>query len=302
MFHRRRIAFSSVVVGALVAAGLLVGPAAPAVAAQHHRATAATQTCGSPHPLVRSTFPTHVNVTNKFFPLVPGTRFVLSGSVAGSGHTVVTTVTDLTKVIDGVQTVVILDEDFDGGQLAEAELAFFAQDRRGTVWGLGEYPEEYDNGVFAGAPSTWIAGLAGAHAGFAMLADPDVGTAAYLQGKALKVGFEDCAQVFAAGQRSCEPTGCYDNVLVTDEWGPLDPTGGHQRKFYAPGVGLVRVGAVGGTDPEVLHLSSYTHLCSAALTVVRDKALKLDRHGYQVSPTVYGRTAHARQTLHAPAC
>ncbi|HEX9338022.1 MAG TPA: hypothetical protein VF892_19145, partial [Pseudonocardiaceae bacterium] len=213
-----------------------------------------------------------------------------------------TTVTDLTKVIDGVQTVVLLDEDFDGSQLAEAELAFFAQDRRGTVWGLGEYPEEYDNGTFTGAPSTWITGLAGAHAGFAMLAHPRVGTSSYLQGRAPSIDFEDCAKVFATGQQICVPTGCYHNVLVTDEWGPLDPSGGHQRKFYASGVGLVHIGAVGGTDPEVLNLTTRTVLCPAALTTVRDTALRLDRHGYQVSPHVYGRTAHARQTLQAAVC
>jgi hypothetical protein len=299
--HRYRTVWSSAFVGVLVIAGLLAGPAAAAGAGAHHR-VATIQTCGSPHLLAPRTFPAQVRVSNQWLPLVPGAHWVMSGTVAGGSHKVVTTVTDLTKVIDGVRTIVLLDEDFDGDQLAEAELAFFAQDRRGTEWGLGEYPEEYDNGVFSGAPSTWIAGLAGARAGYAMLARPSVGTAAYLQGRALNVQFEDCAKVFATGQRICEPTGCYHDVLVTDEWGPLDPSGGHQRKYYAPGVGLVRIGAVGGVDPEVLHLTSRIQLCPAALATYRTKALQLDRHGYQVSPHVYGRTPRAEQTLHAPAC
>jgi hypothetical protein len=291
--HSRRIAVLSALVGVLVTAGFLVAPATTA-------ATAAG--CGAPRHLDPSTFSAQVHVTNPWFPLVPGTHWVTSGTVAGSGHRVVTTVTDLTKVIDGVSTIVLLDEDFDGSQLAEAELAFFAQDRHGTEWGLGEYPEQYDNGVFTGAPSTWISGLGGAHAGIAMPAQPRVGTPSYLQGLALAVDFEDCAQVFATGQHVCVPTGCYHDVLVTDEWGPLDPSGGHQRKSYAAGVGLVQVAAVGGTDPEVLSLTSATHLCPAALSTARNTALRLDRHGYQVSPHVYGRTPHAQQTLHAPAC
>src|SRR3990170_3720292 len=68
------------------------------------------------------------------------------------------------------------------GQLVETELAFFAQDDDGNVWNLGEYPEEYENGEFVGAPSTWIAGLAGAEAGVHMLAEPRQGTGYYLQG------------------------------------------------------------------------------------------------------------------------
>ncbi|HEY0806646.1 MAG TPA: hypothetical protein VGD84_16350 [Pseudonocardiaceae bacterium] len=293
MSHRRRIALLGALICALATTGFVVAPTTTA---------ATTPGCGAPRHLDPGRFPAQVRVTNPRFPLVPGAHWVTSGTVAGSGHRVVTTVTDLTKVIDGVQVIVVLDEDFDGSQLAEAELAFFAQDRRGTEWGLGEYPELYDNGVFTGAPSTWISGLDGAHAGIAMLAHPHVGSRSYLQGLAPAVGFEDCAQVFATGQQVCEPTGCYHDVLVTDEWGPLDPTGGHQRKFYAAGVGLVRVAAVGGTDPEVLHLTTTTHLCPAALTTARNTALRLDRHGYQVSPNVYGKTPHARQTLHAPTC
>lgn len=298
--HRRRVALVGTVVGALVA-GVLVWPAAAATNGPP-TAAATTQGCGKAQHLDPQTFPEYVKVDNRWFPLVPGAHWVMSGSVSATGHTVVTTVTDLTKVVDGVQTIVVLDEDFDGNVLQEAELALFAQDRSGREWGMGEYPEQYDNGVFTGAPSTWISGLAGAHAGFAMLAHPRLGTPAYLQGLAKSVDFEDCAQAFATGQHVCEPTGCYNHVLVTDEWGPLDPAGGHQRKYYAPGVGLVRVGAVGGDSPEVLHLTETNHLCPAALDDARDRALRLDRHGYEVSPEVYGKTPHAKQTLHAQHC
>lgn len=298
--HRRRTALLGALIGTLVTAGLLVWPNAPAAASQPHASS--MPGCGSPRHLDPRTFPAQVSVTNKWFPLVPGAHWVMDGSVSGSSHKVVTTVTDLTKVIDGVRTIVLLDEDFDGTTLAEAELAFFAQDQHGTEWALGEYPEQYDNGVFTGAPSTWIAGLDGAKAGIAMLAHPTLGTPAYVQGSAPAVGFLDCGQVFARNQRTCEPTGCYQHELVVDEWGPLDPAGGHQRKYYAPGVGQVRVGAVGGDSPEVLQLASKTQLCPAALTAARNTALRLDKHGYTVSPDVYGKTPHAERTLNAPAC
>ena len=50
-------------------------------------------------------------------------------------------------------------------RLQEQELAFFAQDDQGNVWNFGEYPEEYDNGKFTGAPSTWIRNEGGAYGG-----------------------------------------------------------------------------------------------------------------------------------------
>jgi len=283
----------------LLAPALVLVAGAPAGASSTPpQATAAAKntgpSCGKQFQLDRGDFPVRPDVSNRWFPLVPGTQWTLRGSVAGSSHRVVTTVTDLTKVIDGVRTVVVLDEDFDGTGLQEAELAFFAQDEDGTVWALGEYPEEYDNGTLTGAPSTWIVGVQHATTGIAMRTKPVAGAAAYRQGFAPKIGFDDCAVVFENGADTCVPVSCYSNVLITDEWAPNAPESGHQRKFYAQGVGLVRVEPVGGQDPEILVLVKYTHLGSSALAEVRARALQMDARGYVISPDVYGRTAHAR--------
>jgi hypothetical protein len=281
-------------VGVLLTPLLLV-PTAPAAAQRDD--------CGPPLALHRGNFPTVPKVDNTFFPLTPGTRWVLNGTVDGDQHTVVTTVTDLTKVIDGVRSAVVLDEDFGPHRtLEEAELAFMAQDRYGTVWNLGEYPEVYEDGVFVDAPDVWISGIDRARAGIGMLADPATGTPTYLQGYAPTIEFKDCATVFQTGQQVCVSNGCYDDVLVTDEFAPLDPEGGHHRKFYAPGVGVIRIDAVGDANPEILQLTSLKHQCPPAVARTRAQALALDAHGYEVSPDVYGRTPPARQTLQAPRC
>lgn len=282
-------------VGVLLCPLLLI-PAAPATATQQ-------EDCGPPLALHRGDFPAVPTVDNPFLPLVPGTRWVLKGTVDGDPHTVVTTVTDLTKVIDGVRSAVVLDEDF-GPQhaLEEAELAFMAQDRYGTLWNLGEYPEEYENGEFTGAPDVWISGIDRGRAGIGMLAEPTVGTPTYLQGFAPTIEFKDCATVFQTGQHVCVPTGCYDHVLVTDEFAPFDPEGGHHRKFYAPGVGVIRIDAIGDANPEILQLTTFQHQCAPAVARTRTQALALDAHGYQVSPDIYGRTPPAQRTLRAPPC
>ena len=86
------------------------------------------------------------------------------------------TVTDVTKVIQGVRAVVVWDVDLDQSSrrsAQESELSFWAQDDAGNVWNMGEYPEEFPSGVFAGAPSTWLAGFDEAQPGVHMVAGPE---------------------------------------------------------------------------------------------------------------------------------
>lgn len=265
----------------------------------------ATPSCSLLIHFHRNNFSDPTRINNKWFPLVPGTQFVLTGHAnLGGGlrpHRVEFIVTDLTKVINGVRTLVIWERDFNAGQLVESELAFHAQDSHGNVWHFGEYPEEYEQGKFVGAPDTWIAGLAGAKAGILMLANPRVETPGYLQGLARAIEFVDCAKVLKTGLRTCIPGKCYNNVLLIDEWNPLVPEDGHQRKYYAPGVGNVRVGFVGGPEHETLVLAKVAHLCAKALAEVREEALKLDKRAYRVSK-LYRHTPPVEHTLRARPC
>jgi hypothetical protein len=247
----------------------------------------------------RGTFSHPVRVDNRWFPLSPGTQFILQGRAnRGQGrlrHRVVFTVTDLTKVIDGVRNLVLWDRDYHAGRLQEAELTFHAQDDDGNVWNFGEYPEEYEHGKLAGAPDTWIAGTQRAREGILMLAAPRLGTPSYLQGWAPAIEFADRARVYRTGRRDCIPLACYDNVLVTDEWNPAEP-GAHQRKYYAPGVGNIRVGATGDdNERETLVLVKVRHLGSGAMSTVRAQALTLDARAYRTRTDVYGHTPPAER-------
>jgi len=268
--------------------------------------TAASTTAAAPvnpapacKPLTRferDDFPRRPKVANPWNPLVPGMQLIMEGRANRGGgllpHRTILTVTDLTKVIDGVRTVVLLDQDYNQGRLSEAELAFHAQDDAGNVWNLGEYPEIYAGGQFRGAPDTWIAGMAGATAGVIMRAHPRLETSSYRQGRAPRIEFYDCASVLRTGQRACVPSRCYDRVLVTDEWSPLDPESGHQRKYYAPGIGNIKITAVGDPEGETLVLVSVAHIGAAALAAARAKALTMDRRAYRVS-AVYRQTPPA---------
>lgn len=234
----------------------------------------------------RPRFPAPTTVDNPMFPLLPGTRFSYRGTVVEGGsatpHTVVFTVTDLTKVVGGVRTVVGLDQDFLRGRLQEQELAFFAQDASGNVWNFGEYPEEYDHGRLTGAPDTWLTGTGGAHGGIHMLGRPAVGVR-YTEGRVPAIEFYDVSQVVSAHRVTCLGSRCLRRVLMVDEWSPGDPAGGHQIKYYAPGIGLVRVGARGGDAREFLRLATVRHLSQTALARARAAAMTMDRRAYRVS-------------------
>jgi hypothetical protein len=232
-------------------------------------------------------------VTNRYLPLAPGSQRVFEGRSNTTGtvlpHRVTFTVTGLTKVVDGVRTAVVWDVDENDGQVAEAELALFAQDRAGRVWNLGEYPEEYPEGVFRGAPSTWFAGIEDAEPGVHMPAVPRLGRPEYLQGSVPSIEFLDCAQVVDTEASACVPVKCFDHVVVTHERSPLDPSGGIQVKSHAPGVGIFQIGALDDPEAETLVLTEFRMLGARRLREANREARTLDQRGLQCSD-VYAQT------------
>jgi len=248
----------------------------------------------------RNNFDRPTDIDNVWFPLKPGKQLVYDGETKGEDglirHRVVFTVTDLTKVVDGVRNVVVWDRDYNDGKLVETELAFFAQDNDGNVWRMGEYPEEYKNGKFVRCPA-WIHGIAKAVAGIEMRAKPQPGTPSYSQGWGPGVNFTDRGQVDQTGQKIKGPMGSYDDVLVIAEVSRIEKDA-HQLKFFARGVGNVRVAwrGKGEKTKETLDLVKVEQLSPAELEKVRAEALKLEKNAYKVSKNVYAQTAPAQAT------
>jgi len=232
-------------------------------------------------------------IDNKWLPFKPGTQLVFEGFTIENGekvpHTVIITVTDLTKKIAGVPSVVTWDQDISAGELVEAELAFFAQDNDGAVWRMGEYPEEYLDGAVVDAP-TWIHGFKGARAGVAMMADPQTGTPSYAQGWGPDVDWNDRGQVHQQGQKVCVPAGCYEDVLVISETSRSE-RGAFQLKYYAPVVGNILVGWTGADrTQETLELVQILQLGPEEFAQARARALELEASAYERSKDVYVHT------------
>jgi hypothetical protein len=238
------------------------------------------------------------DITNVYFPMVPGTTLRWEGHAYDDGQKVSraieSTVTGLTKEIAGVQTVVGLDRDFTDGKAEEVELTFYAQDDDGTVWYFGEYSEEYDDAEIVKSP-LWLAGLQGATAGVMMQAAPGTGQPDYAEGLGPAVGWNDRAKVDRVGVRDCVRTGCYDDVVVIAEFN-VDEPGLAQLKSYARGVGGIRTAYRGAedTEREQLQLVARHELTAAQLKDVEDDARDEEDRAYQRSPRVYGKTARMK--------
>ena len=235
-------------------------------------------------------------IDNPWDPMQPGTYWAYEGTAVDAGESVSRriefTVSDLTKEIQGVRTVVAWIEDYTNGELVEKEIAFYAQDKDGNVWYFGEHPEDYENGAFVEAP-TWIAGIEDSKPGIKMLADPQLGTPSIYQGWGPAVEWSDYGQVDQMGPKTCVPVDCYEDVLVIAE-SSLGEQGAYQLKYYARGVGNIQVGWR-GTDEvkEDLKLVEYKQLSPEDLAKVHSQVWELEKHAYEVSEDVYGQTAPA---------
>ena len=235
------------------------------------------------------------DINNKWMPMQPGTMWAYEGTAVDEdgnnfARRIEFTVTDLTKEINSVRTVVAWIVDYNNDDVIEKEIAFYAQDNDGNVWYLGEHPEEFKDGKFIDAP-TWIAGVEEARAGIKMMAEPKVGTAKYFQGWGPAVEWSDYGDIQKMGQETCVPVDCYKDAMMIAE-SSLGEVGAAQFKYYVSGVGEVRVNW-GGQDvtQEALTLVEHTQLSSEALAEIRIQALALEKHAYEVSADVYGKTS-----------
>jgi hypothetical protein len=179
-----------------------------------------------------------VSIDNPYWPMSPGTKWVYSETdTKGTNQKVVVEVTDQTKMIaNGIEARVVRDTVTENGAPVEITDDWYAQDKAGNIWYLGEHVTNYKNGKVVGHGGSFEAGVDGAQPGIAMPADPDPGLSyrqEYYKGEA-----EDKAAVITIGEEQVQvPLGYFDKgVLMTRDLVPTEPKV-QELKFYAPNVG-----------------------------------------------------------------
>ena len=191
-------------------------------------------------------------IDNPYWPMKPGSRWVYRETDSnGTRQKVVVEVTHRTKLIaNGITARVVHDVVTENGRFVEVTDDWYAQDRRGNVWYLGEATTEYENGEPVSTAGSFEAGVDGAQAGVIMPARPRRGLAyrqEFYRGEA-----EDRARVVSLRERAQVPAGRFRRVLMTRDVNPLEPDV-LEFKFYARGVGpVLAVSVSGGSDREEL--------------------------------------------------
>ena len=219
-----------------------------------------------------STFSDPVIIDNTYLPLYPGVVQVYQAETEDGLETVVVEVLDATRIVNGIESVIVRDRVFAEDLLAEDTHDWFAQDDAGNVWYMGEevinYEYDDDGNVIAtDNEGAWEAGED--ILGIGSLAEPGI-----VMKATLAVGdsyrqeyYEDVAEdmgIIVDLEEDIElGDGSEYTCLKTRDWSALEP-GIFEYKYYAPDVGLVMEESQ--NHQEVLELKGIFHIGSNEVT------------------------------------
>ena len=255
---RRTVASASIVLAVLAA--MLVGGCGTSSSTTSIPSQSSGSAAGN-GPSASALAPTHgkyspridpsnfvATIDNPYWPLKPGTTFHYRGVRGTTAQTDDETVTGQTKDIIGIPSVQVTDVVSEHGKPVERTRDYYAQDKWGNVWYMGEDSFETNSqGKMVRASDSWRSGVGDAKPGIIMPADPRPGDRYrqeyYPRGEAL-----DEASVLGLRGPFEVPYGKFDRALVTSEFSPLEPQ--TEQKYYVAGVGEILERVVKGHHEE----------------------------------------------------
>ena len=236
--------------------------------------------------------------TNPYHPLVPGTQWIRSGTTeVGSRkvpHSVISTLTDVVRTIDGVTVIAMLDQSTDSGEISQVGFDWLALDKDGNVWILGGYTEDFEGGEFTNAEDAWLGAATGGNPGVLMPGVVKADTPRWFIGAVEEGSLGSLGEPVEVGITQCVAFGCFDNVIAIreGEYKAID----NEVKYYAPGVGVIF------NDPRLasLHQDSFelvnvVELTPEGLAETSQVVLDLEEHARIVVPDVYGSAPKSRR-------
>lgn len=222
--------------------------AVAAVATGAGTAAAASLPCGGePVTLDPAQFTT--DIRHPYLPMRVGGRWVYRETDTDGGRRrTVVTVTRRTRLIaNGVRARVVIERVTEDGELVGETFNWYARDRAGNIWDLGEDNREYRNGKLIGTAGSFEAGVNGAQPSLKLPADLAVGTC-------FRAEVGDRAHVLSRDEQVEVPFRFFPRgqIVMIRESSVLEPKAA-ALKFFARGVGVVlAVDLAGGSDREEL--------------------------------------------------
>jgi hypothetical protein len=195
-------------------------------------------------------------IDNAWFPLAPGTVLTYKGEDGGTPARDVLRVTHRIKRIQGIRATVVDDRVYENGHLAERTRDYYAQDRDGDVWYLGEDTATLKpNGKVESREGSFRAGRDGAQAGIFMPRHPSPGAGGWQE---YYIGHaQDRYKVLNLHTRVRTPAVSSRHAMLVQETTPVEP-GVVDHKVYVRGIGTVRERTVKGGN-ERFELVSARH-------------------------------------------
>jgi hypothetical protein len=187
-------------------------------------------------------------VDNRWFPLVPGTRWSYRYFTPGNLDTVFATVLPGTRAVAGVATTAVrFSIRRSSGGTTFAAVRWYAQDTAGNVWWFGQRVGR-TLPLDPLATRSWRAGRRGAEAGLMMPAHPRVGDG-FVNGSRPRT-LERRSTVLSVDAAVALPKGHYHHAVETRDLSSLAPIR-VVTTFFAPGVGLVAQDTSGTPSTEL---------------------------------------------------
>lgn len=198
-------------------------------------------------------------VSNRWFPLVPGTRWDYEGETDAGTETNIVEVLAETRIVNGVVAAVVRDRVYLEGSLIEETLDWYAQDLAGNVWYLGEDSKEVQNGQVVSTSGSWEWGKDDALPGVIMWADPAAHMGEEYRQEFYRGQAEDWGKVIAVGETVTVRAGTFGSCVRTEDWNGLEKRSESlEVKTYCAGVGTVLEMAPDAPEEKVQLVSRRT--------------------------------------------
>ncbi len=237
-------------------------------------------------------------LVNEYQPLTPGMQLIRAGTTeVGSRkvpHQIISTVTDVVRVIGGVQAIAVLDQSEDSGEISQVGFDYLAIDKDRNIWILGGYTENYEGGQYTNVDNAFIGTSTGAQVGILIPAVVTKDNPRWFIGSAGPTEEPSVAELVSASQDLKVAYGQFHNVRAVVE-GAVTAID-NEIKYYAPGVGVIRnVPKDKSLHQDDFELVNVVQLSPKGLAEASQVVLDLEEHAKKVTPNVYANAPKAQR-------